>query len=213
MRRVINNGLVIDPGNRVFSKLNIAIEDGRIAEISSKKLYGEDIIDAEGLIVSPGFVDIHMHEDPYDEKSDKFNISIFECMLRMGVTTAVGGNCGSGPADPLKYLDAADRIGIPINIGLLVPHNVLRKKVNELDKYKKLSREDILKMKEIAIGLLNGGCIGISFGIRYVPGITDNELITVCEALVGRGKPAAAHIRDDASGVIPSVLELISAGE
>lgn len=213
MRRVINNGLVIDPGNRVFSKLNIAIEQGRIVEISNKKLTGEHNIDADGLIVSPGFVDIHMHEDPYDEGKDKFNISIFECMLRMGVTTAVGGNCGSGPDDPEIYLDAVDRIGIPINLGLLVPHNSLRKKVNSWDKYTNVSHANILIMKEFAEYFLKKGCLGISFGIRYIPGITDEELVTVCQALIGSNKIAAAHIRDDASGVIPSSVELIETGE
>lgn len=213
MRRVINNGLVIDPENRVFSKLNIAVEEGRIVEISNKKLTGEESIDADGLIVAPGFVDIHMHEDPYDKLKDKFSISIFECMLRMGVTTAVGGNCGSGPEDPEDYLDAVDRIGIPINLGLLVPHNMLRKKVNSRDKYKNVSREDILKMKEAAEYYLKKGCLGISFGIRYIPGINQEELLLVCEALTGSSKIAAAHIRDDASGVIPAALELIETGE
>lgn len=213
MRLVINNGLLIDPKNRVFSRLNIAMEKGRIVEISNKRLVGDGSIDAEGMIVSPGFVDIHMHEDPYNKTLDKFGISIFDCMLRMGVTTAVGGNCGSGPEDPDAYLAAVDRIGIPINLGLLVPHNVLRRRVNASDKYKSVPRESIFKMKEIAKYYLDEGCLGISFGIRYIPGITEQELITVCEALVGSDKIAAAHIRDDASGVISSAKELITVGE
>lgn len=213
MRLVINNGLIIDPKNRVFSKLNIAMEQGKIVEISQKKLVGEEIIDAEDLIVSPGFVDIHMHEDPYDETLDKFNIGIFDCMLRMGVTTGVGGNCGSGPKEPDNYLDAVDRIGIPINLGLLVPHNILRRRVGAEDKYKGVPYEDILKMKEAAKQYLNYGCLGISFGIRYIPGINDEELTIVCQSLIGENKPVAAHIRDDASEVIPSTMELINIGE
>lgn len=213
MRLVINNGLVIDPSNRVLSKLNIAVEKGRIVEISNEKLTGEEIIDAEGLIVSPGFVDIHIHEDPYDGNRDRFNIGIFNCMLRMGVTTAVGGNCGGGPEEPDVYLEAADRLGIPINLGLLLPHNMLRKRVGAGDKYNSVPHEDILKMREIARHYLVSGCLGISFGIRYIPGITDEELLTVCEALQGSNKIAAAHIRDDAASVIPSAKELISIGE
>ncbi len=213
MKIVINNGTVIDPKNRVFSKLNIGIEKGKIVEISNRKLIGDEVIDADGLIVSPGFVDIHMHEDPYDKAVDAFNISIFDCLLRMGVTTAVGGNCGGGPEEPDAYLDAVDRIGIPINLGLLVPHNSLRKKVNVNNKYKSVSTENILKMKELAKYYLKKGCLGISFGIRYIPGITGEELISVCEALAGGNKIAAAHIRDDSSGVIPSAMELIEIGK
>jgi N-acyl-D-amino-acid deacylase len=213
MKIVINNGTVIDPKNRVFSKLNIGIENGKIVEISNKKLIGDEVIDADGLIVSPGFVDIHMHEDPYDAAMAKFNISIFDCMLRMGVTTAIGGNCGGGPEEPDAYLDAVDRIGIPINLGLLVPHNSLRKKVNASNKYKSVSTENILKMKELAKYYLKKGCLGISFGIRYIPGITGEELISVCEALAGGNKIAAAHIRDDSKEVIPSAMELIEIGK
>lgn len=213
MRLVINNGLVIDPSNRVFSKLNIAMEKGQIVEISNHKLTGEEVIDAEGMIVSPGFVDIHMHEDSYDENRDIFNIGIFNCMLRMGVTTALGGNCGSGPDQPDVYLEAVDRLGIPINLGLLLPHNILRKRIGAEDKYSSVPYEDILKMREIARYYLHKGCIGISFGIRYIPGITEEELLTVSEALQDGGKIAAAHIRDDAASVIPSALELISIGE
>lgn len=213
MRMAINNGFVVDPKNRVFSKLNIAIEQGKIVEISNKKLMGEQVIDADGMIVSPGFVDIHMHEDTYDETMDKFNISIFELMLKMGVTTAVGGNCGGGPLEPDVYLEAVDRIGIPINLGLLLPHNSLRKKVNAIDKYSSVSSENILKMKELARYYLEKGCLGISFGIRYIPGITEEELISVCQALEGGNKIIAAHIRDDANKVIPSALELIEIGK
>ena len=57
---------------------------------------GSKVIDAGGFIVCPGFIDAHMHESPYDVEMDKFDTSLFECMIRMGVTTAIGGNCGEG---------------------------------------------------------------------------------------------------------------------
>lgn len=212
MRIAINNGLVVDPGNKVFSKLNIALENGKVAEISNRKLHGDKEIDAEGLVVAPGFVDIHMHEDPYDEMNKKFNIGIFDCMLRMGVTTVVGGNCGGGPENPDIYMDAADKLGIPVNLGMLVPHDVLRRKVGELDKYKNASSENIIKMRELAEYYLSKGCLGVSFGIRYVPGMNQEELTAVCSALQGKGKIAAAHIRDDAKNVINSAMELINMG-
>jgi len=73
---VIKNGLVIDPENRIYSKLNIGIDDGKITAVSTEALYGDEIIDAEGMIVTPGFIDAHMHEDKYDMDKDEFNISI-----------------------------------------------------------------------------------------------------------------------------------------
>ena len=213
MKTAINNGFIIDPKNKIYSKLNLFIENGKIIEISNNKLQGDVIIDADGLIVTPGFIDIHMHEDDYDEKNDIFKINTFENMVKMGVTTAIGGNCGAGPKEPGIYLDAVDRLGIPLNFGLLVPHEILRKKVNEKDKYRKASKENISKMRDMAKEYLDKGCLGISFGIRYTPGITKEELLYVSEAAKKDNKMVAAHIRDDAQYVIPSAMEFIEVGK
>ena len=62
-RLVINGGHLIDPANKLSSKLNIAIEKGKIVEISNKILQGDKVINAKDMIVSPGFIDCHMHED------------------------------------------------------------------------------------------------------------------------------------------------------
>lgn len=213
MKTIINNGFIIDPKNKMYSKLNLSIENGKIIEISNSKIQGDVIIDADGLIVVPGFIDIHMHEDNYDEKKDNFNINTFESMIKMGVTTAIGGNCGEGPTEPDVYLNAVDRLGIPLNFGLLVPHGILRKKVNEKDKYKKASTENIRKMRDLAKEYLDKGCLGISFGIRYIPGITKEELLYISEAAKKDNKMVAAHIRDDAQNVIPSAIEFIEVGK
>jgi len=213
LKIVINNGITIDPKNKICSKLSLSIENGKIIEISNNKLRGDVIIDADGLIVTPGFVDIHMHEDKYDIKSDRFNINTFESMIKMGVTTAIGGNCGAGPENPGIYLDAVDRLGIPVNFGLLVPHGILRKKVNEKDKYKKISKENIRKMRNIAEKYLDKGCLGISFGIRYIPGITKEELLYISEAAKKDNKMIAAHIREDSQNVISSAIEFIEVGK
>jgi len=213
LKTIINNGFIIDPKNKMYSKLNLSIENGKIIEISNSKIQGDVIIDADGLIVVPGFIDIHMHEDNYDEKKDNFNINTFESMIKMGVTTAIGGNCGEGPTEPDVYLNAVDRLGIPLNFGLLVPHGILRKKVNEKDKYKKASTENIRKMRDLAKEYLDKGCLGISFGIRYIPGITKEELLYISEAAKKDNKMVAAHIRDDAQNVIPSAIEFIEVGK
>jgi N-acyl-D-amino-acid deacylase len=209
MDLAINNGLIIDPGNKIYSRLNIGISKGKIKEITQRKLSADEVIDGSGMVVSPGFIDAHMHEGDYDKATDSFDIGIFESMLKMGVTTAIGGNCGSGPEDPIQYLDAVDRLGIPINLALMVPHDVLRRKVKAADKYLPVGTADIYVMKEQAEGWLKGGCIGISFGIRYIPGIDNEELHIISEAVVESGKIIAAHIRDDASKVIPSIVELV----
>lgn len=211
-RLVINGGYLIDPTNRISSKLNIAIQNGKIVEISKEELQGDTIIDAKGLIVSPGFIDCHIHEDSYNEEKDRFDISIFECMLNMGVTTAIGGNCGIGPYDIPGYIEAVERLGIPINLGMLVPHDILRKIEGINNKYKSVSLEEIKKMRAKAVEYLDMGLLGISFGIRYIPGLEKNELIEVSSACQKDNKLIAAHIRDDASNVIPATQEFINIG-
>ncbi len=209
MELAINNGLMIDPKNNIHSKLNIAVNNGKIVEITQKKLSAAVIIDAEGMAAAPGFIDAHMHEGDYDNVSDSFDTGIFDCMLRMGVTTAIGGNCGIGPEDPIEYLNAADRLGLPIKLALLVPHDTLRKRVKAADKYRNVGIQDIQIMKELAENWLDCGCIGISFGIRYIPGMDSHELHTVSQAALRSRKIIAAHIRDDATEVIPSIAEIV----
>ncbi|ABR48228.1 N-acyl-D-amino-acid deacylase [Alkaliphilus metalliredigens QYMF] len=209
----INNGWVIDPANGIFSQLNILIEDGKIQEISSSPFSVEQEIDAKGLYVCPGFVDIHMHEDPYDEEQDTFQTDTFQSMLRMGVTTAIGGNCGTGPEDIPGYLDAVERQGLPVNFGMLVPHASLRQAVGVTDRYSKAADDQIFEMNASAGWLLDIGCLGISYGIRYIPGITKEEMVTISKEAARTETFVAAHIRDDASGVFEAAQELLSIGK
>lgn len=212
MDLVIKNGFVIDPKNRIYAKLNIGISAGKIRAVTSSNLEGDKIIDAAGLTISPGFIDAHMHEDSYDVDNDEFHINVFDCMARMGVTTAIGGNCGSGPNRPDLYLDAVDKHGLPVNFGILVPHEELRRSVGENNKYKKVHPENIEKMKNLARKYVDKGCLGISFGIRYVPGLAREELLAISQVLQKDNKVVSAHIRDDAKQVIPSTRELIDIG-
>ena len=95
MRTLIYGGRLIDPANRVDSRLNLLIEDGRVVRVTSDMPQADMKIDAWGKIVCPGFVDIHMHEDPVGPDGRIYadgEKAIFNCMLRMGVTTAIGGN-------------------------------------------------------------------------------------------------------------------------
>ena len=143
----------------------------------------------------------------------KFELSIFPCMLRMGVTTAIGGNCGIGPVDVPKYIDGINRLGIPINLGLLLPHEALRKYEKIDNKYDHASSIQIKNMKRRAEELLELGLLGISFGIRYIPGLNEEELLEISSVCKKGNKIIAAHIRDDASYVNQAAEEFISVGK
>lgn len=103
MKTLIKNGLLIDPANQIQAYLNLVLEDGRVAAVTEECPEADSVIDAAGRVVAPGFIDIHMHEDPV--KDGHIEYCIFNAMLRMGVTTAVGRNCGINVYDPCKYLE------------------------------------------------------------------------------------------------------------
>lgn len=117
MRTLIKHGLIVDPASHVHSQNNLLVEDGRIQGLTAEEPEADVILDAEGMVVSPGFVDIHMHEDPYDPEEGRLIPSIMTSMLRMGVTTAIGGNCGINTVSPLRYLELMDRDGRPDQYG------------------------------------------------------------------------------------------------
>lgn len=212
IRTFIRGGTVIDPKHGTQARLGVIIEDGRVEALTrDDDIQADTVIDAEGKIVAPGFVDLHMHEDPLDDDG-RLAVSIFGCMLRMGVTTAVGGNCGINVHDPAEYLDIIDRDGAPVNVAMYAGHAYAREAAGAADKYKSISGEQIRDVRRRLAGSLDAGCVGISYGIRYIPGIDERELSDTAAECAGRGKLIAAHIRDDAAGVFKAADEFISVG-
>lgn len=207
MRTVINNGLVVDPKNGIYEPYNIAVENGKIVEVSHETLVGEKEIDAMGMCVCPGFIDIDMHEVLTDGTTP--DREIFKRMLSMGVTTAIGGNSGIGVEDPERYLEEVDD-GNPVNFGMLLPHGILREKIGA-DRYVSLENDEIDKMYEIGKNIIrSSGLLGISFGLRYVPGIDFNEMVTLGK--LGQNKVVSAHLREDAKNIFHAIDEFLDLG-
>ena len=212
MRTLIKHGLIVDPASHVHSQNNLLVEDGRIQGLTAEEPEADVILDAEGMVVSPGFVDIHMHEDPYDPEEGRLIPSIMTSMLRMGVTTAIGGNCGINTVSPLRYLELMDRDGGPINMGLLAGHTFLREQAGHRDKYSAIRPDEQQRLSRLAKEALEAGCFGVSFGIRYVPGVTRDEMVKTACFCQSHGRLVAAHVRDDADNVFGAVEELVSIG-
>ena len=216
MKILIKNGLLIDPANHVYSKLNVLLDQGKVAAVTKEEPEADQVIDASGKIVTPGFVDIHMHEDPVETDGKIYNDdekAIFNCMLRMGVTTAIGGNCGENCCNPADYLDIVDRDGLAVNVGMLAGHQWFREQSGALDKYGPATKEQKAIMVEEIGKALDRGCMGVSYGIRYIPGLDMEELITTAAPCQKSGKMIAAHIRDDAEGVFAAAEELLETGK
>jgi N-acyl-D-amino-acid deacylase len=211
---VIKNGYLVDPSVRIQSKLNIGVKDGKVALVTVDGIAGSAEIDAGGLIVAPGFIDMHIHEDLYDEENDRFQILISETMLKMGVATVIGGNCGKGYIDdPLRYLSIVDRLGYPVNIGMLAPHERIRAAFGEFDNYAPMDRKYLNGMKDLLKTWLDGGCFGLSMGIEYDPGIDEAEAAALMEIAAKSGKIVTAHQRSDGNKAIAAIKEYIAWGE
>lgn len=211
MKTLIKNGLVVDPANLVQTHLNLLLEDGKIVAVTEEEPEADRVIDAAGKVVAPGFIDIHMHEDPV--KDDKIQFCIFDAMLRMGVTTAVGGNCGINVYDPVKYLDLLERDGAPVNVMMFAGHQYYREAAGALDKYSPVTEEQRKMMKKGLEEALEAGCVGISYGLRYVPGTGREEFLDTASCCQKEHRLISAHVRDDEERVFGAVAEVAEAGK
>ena len=215
MTILIKNGLLIDPANRVNTPLNLLLKDGKVAAVTAEEPQADQVIDAAGRVVCPGFIDIHMHEDPLEPDGTLWKDEergILYCMLRQGVTTAVAGNCGENRSHPADYLDAADTYGAPVNLAMFVGHGYFRVLAGAADKYAPATDGQIEEIVRNINDCLERGCVGVSYGIRYIPGLDERELLATAAPCRQFGRVAAAHIRSDAEEVYDSLREFLDIG-
>lgn len=208
MTTLIQNGTLIDPFSKVHAKRNLYIADGKIQYCTGEAPAADTVIDAAGKVVAPGFIDVHMHEGGMNPDGT-LDESMFLAELHMGVTSALGGNCGNNAfASPSEYLDLIDRQGIPVHLGLFAGHTDARLRAGGEDKYAPIDGTVLNRMLAELERELEAGCAGISFGIKYTPGTTFSELLEVCSLCKKLNKPISAHIRDDAAGVYDAAREI-----
>lgn len=125
MRTLIQNGLLIDPANRVQAKLNLLLEGGRVAAVTRETLPAERVIDARRPRRLPRLRG-HPHARGPRRPDGRIQRCIFDAMLRMGVTSVAAGNCGENVCDPARYLDIVERDGAPVNVAMFAGHGDLR---------------------------------------------------------------------------------------
>ncbi|MEZ6077752.1 MAG: amidohydrolase family protein [Pirellulaceae bacterium] len=168
------------------------------------------IIDCRGLIVCPGFIDLHNHSD--DEILLKETSSAMN-YLTQGCTTLVTGNCGSGPVDVAEYYDAIERNGTGLNIMHPCCQD-LRPRVIGLEQ-RKATSEELDQMRELARKAMLEGAWGMSTGLIYVPSsyADIDELVAVSEVVGQHGGIYASHIRNEGTQLLDSVNEALEIGK
>ncbi|MDD4159512.1 MAG: amidohydrolase family protein [Synergistaceae bacterium] len=199
----VRGGTLILPELNKEEKLNIGISQGRIARLSPEEMQAKDSLDASGLYISPGFIDSHMHDE---EKED--GESIEKALLRQGVTTAIAGNCGSGPlgADILSF-----RRNPWLNLGYLTGHKKLREASGVIDRYAPAGPDQVKTMKDLLRKELQEGSFGLSIGLEYLPNTPISELEALFEVAVDFKKIwIPVHIREDGPASIRATQEILN---
>ncbi len=206
---IIKNGKIIDgTGNPAFDG-DVGIVKNKIISIGdlSKSKAGK-IIDATGLIVAPGFIDVHTHIEGDEKTTPTANNFIYD-----GVTTVITGNCGSSNTDIRKYLKFLDSAKLSVNVGTLIGHNDVRRVV--------LGEEDVspdkaqLKRMEEMIGkAMRDGAMGFSTGLEYTPGIYSkpDEIVALAKVAAKYHGVYTSHMRNESDKVFDAIAETIDVG-
>ena len=162
---VIRGGRVINPETKLDTVLNIGITKGVIETLSNDSLSGKKVIDASGLIVSPGFIDILSYDPDAIGAWNK---------IADGVTTNLAMH--GGTAQPKKWYAYYERKKVPLNYGASFFYTEARNKLIS-SRYKSADSVQIQKLTLIAEQALKEGALGISFSLEYIPGVSSAEII------------------------------------
>lgn len=236
MKTLIRNGSVVDGTGRAAYRADVLIEGDRIAVVSPDiPTEGADqIVEAEGNVVCPGFIDTHSHSDlrVIDEPDVLPKIS-------QGITTEFLGQDGVAAAPvggPQKnawpqnvagllgvtkkpwtwesereYADALRAVHPATNLHHLVPHGNLRLCVMGMEA-RPAAQDELARMQALLADALDAGCAGMSTGLIYppCPYAAEEELMALCKVLAQKGKPFVVHQRSEAGTILSSMEELVS---
>ena len=206
---LIRNGKIIDGTGNSWFYGDIAIKDGRIVQVGrSLGVNATRIIDAKGLIVSPGFIDVHTHLEG-DEARDPAATSF----ILDGVTTCITGNCGSSHTNIGKYLGWVDSMKLSINVASLVGHNDVRKAVMGRAN-RDASPEELKQMEMIVDKAMQDGAVGLSTGLIYIPGTYTKtpEIVQLAKVSARYKGLYASHMRDEGDSVTQAIEEALTIG-
>ena len=227
---VVRNGTILDGSGGAPFEGDVAILDGRIAAIGrSLSGGGGEEIEARGLAVAPGFIDIHSHAD-----GTLFDDPRAESVIRQGVTTVIvgqdGGSRGPSRDDPSArtqirrslraqgpfpslgdFLAAVDALPPAVNVASMVGLGTVRGIVIGNDD-RRATPAEVARMRSLVSAAIAHGACGASSGLEYIPGAfaSPQELIALCEPLAAAKLPYATHMRNEDDQLLDSLDESIA---
>lgn len=215
---VIRGGEILDGTGNPAYRADVAVQDGRIATIASAlpRETARDVLDAEGMTVAPGFIDIHTHSDFVLLVDGRANSQVCQ-----GVTLEVIGQCGfscapfTGALSPRQligfhdagvdvswrsfgeYLDRLDGAGLGVNVAAMVGHGAIRQAI-KCDAVDATTPDELRAMQRLAEEAFDAGAFGFSTGLEYFPGSIApmEEVVGLCEVCARRGGLYATHVRN-----------------
>jgi len=203
---VLSGGRVMDPESGLDAVRNVGIRGRRIAAISERALKGATVIDVKGLVVAPGFIDLHSHGQ--DDENYRYK-------ARDGVTTALEMEVGVSPVK--AWYDAREGKAL-INFGATAGHIPARIAVMHDPgtflptgpaAHRRATAEEMHSTEDLLRRGLDEGALGIGIGIAYVPSATHPEILSVMRIAADRHVPVYVHIRSPGAREPGSVTESI----
>lgn len=224
---IIKNAFIYDGSGSAAFQGEIAVKDDKIIAIASPDnltYKSDEIVDAKGAALAPGFIDVHSHSD-----TRVIAVPSADSKISQGVTSEVVGNCGfsdfviSRESNPLgdsplgimsgefkDYIKKVEEAEPAVNIAALCGHNSLRVRVMGYSD-REANDEELAEMKKLLEEALEQGAAGFSSGLWYIPGSFSNseEVKKLAAALKGTGKVYATHMRSEGNQLIESLNEAI----
>ncbi len=208
---LIKHGRIIDGTGNPWRYEDVAVLNGRIKAIGN--LYNWDAvqtIDATGLFVAPGFIDVHTHIED-DEAKNPYATNF----LMDGVTTVITGNCGSSRINIKKYSTFIDSLHLSINVAMLIGHNDIRDAAMGLVNRAPTS-DELDKMKSLVAQAMEDGAIGFSTGLIYIPGTyaKTDEIAALAGVAAKYNGVYTTHMRNESDSITYAIQEALKiAGE
>lgn len=205
---VVTGGTVVDGSGAPGRRADVAIKDGRIVlvgRVDARK--AKETLDASGLTIAPGFIDVHTHADDIWERP------LAENFVRMGVTSIVAGNCGGSAVDVAAALQHASDVPASVNFATLIGHNSVRRTVMGTENRAPTIGE-LAKMKALVWKAIVDGAVGFSTGLQYVPGTYSKtpEIIELARVAANAGGLYASHMRNEGTELEASIEEALRIG-
>ena len=208
---VIINAQLADGTGAALRQANVRIAGDRIERVGSfEPGRDEQVIDAKGLVLAPGFIDIHNHSD-----KGLPNDPLAETQISQGITTAVLGADGLSPWPLRAWLDERRRNPASLNIAVMAGHATLRKAVMGDDYKRVATAAEVERMAQLVGQAMDEGAAGLSSGLEYEVGgyAATDELVAMARVAAKRGGFYMTHVRDEADRSFEALQEEIAIAE